>query len=171
MIKIKRTIAKEILEPVHEGYKRHQKNVVQEQPKQIIEKGPGNKYQPSKDFHMIFSNLIGESKGTVKVVDAINVLDVRPERAVEEARTAERTVRMLDGRSNLPQLCIVESKPVVDVATTPVPPSVFERFSRIAEAKDDVGEAAANPEKPKPAEHEETHKKTPVSVFERLSQK
>ena len=56
----------------------------------------------------------------------------------------------------------------------PLRPSIFERFSRAADVKDEASEDEAKPEK-KPEEkksdkHDKTHGKH-VSVFEKLSHK
>jgi len=173
-VKVKRTMADEILEPVHESYKRFQRNVPEYKPRQIIERGLGNKYQPSNDFHEIFSSLIGKPNGTVRVEDALNVLDAKPERAPKEAGTAGGAAGDLGGGGNLPQPSVVESKPVGEATTMPLRPSIFERFSRAADVKDEASEDEAKPEK-KPEEkksdkHDKTHGKH-VSVFEKLSHK
>ncbi|MEM3041833.1 MAG: hypothetical protein QXG97_07425 [Nitrososphaerota archaeon] len=177
----RRTIAKEIVEQTISHFKK-QKESPQVKPAtvQVVSK-PEEKYEPSTNFHRVFSEVIGaksKESGNSQVNETPRLKseskDINDQSKEEETM---KSVQNLNERPDLPQQPRKPDEPENKEgnANKPHQPSVFERLSRASiketsEPKQEEAQAEVFNEKAK--QEEQVNKQTrPVSVFEKLSRR
>jgi len=182
----RRTIAKEIVEQTISHFKK-QKEGPAEKPAivQEVKSKPEEKYEPSTNFHRIFSEMFGEKSKENKSPELSENPRLKSQsrdvdnQSKEEGTMQEGTmqsVQNLNQRLDPPQppQKVDEPKSKEEDANKPHQPSVFERLSHasIEETPQPKQEQAQEQVSHREIKQEEPAKSTrPVSVFERLSRR
>jgi len=177
--KQRRTIAKEIVDQTLSHFKKQRESATVEQPRtREVERKPEKKYEPSTNFHKVFSEIMGGKTKASKNIKLnenpkLNSLPVKIDQQSKKNET-EHITQSFNEKPDLPQAPQKTAEPEnrEESIIKPAQPSVFERLARQKNAENAHHEqeenAAQDPNK-KNEEEKTVNPTAPISVFQKLS--